>query len=171
MRLFVAVHFTNNVVDALLRAQDTLRRQGRGNFTRPENLHLTLAFIGETARWQDAAQAVEQIEAPPFPITLKGIGRFGDLYWAGVQPSVQLTSLQQQVKLALEAQGFPLEDRPFQPHLTLCRQFRPQAALSIEEAEHALGQPSCLIRRVSLMESTHVSGKRVYSERCGRKLH
>ena len=48
MRLFVAIQFSPAVRSTLLEAVETLRRQGSGRFTRPENLHLTLAFIGET---------------------------------------------------------------------------------------------------------------------------
>ena len=44
MRLFVALSLNTPTKEALLAAIQQLRRQGRGNFTPPENLHLTLAF-------------------------------------------------------------------------------------------------------------------------------
>ena len=47
MRLFLAIQLSPAVREALLTAQDALRRQGRGSFPPPENLHLTLAFLGE----------------------------------------------------------------------------------------------------------------------------
>ena len=46
MRLFLAIQLSPAVREALLTAQDALRRQGRGSFPPPENLHLTLAFLG-----------------------------------------------------------------------------------------------------------------------------
>ena len=58
MRLFVAIRFSPAVEEALWTAVGDLRRQGAGTFTRRENLHLTLAFIGETDRLEDARQAV-----------------------------------------------------------------------------------------------------------------
>ena len=46
MRLFIAINFNEDVTDDLARLQAELRDCGaEGNFTRPENLHLTLAFI------------------------------------------------------------------------------------------------------------------------------
>ena len=50
MRLFLAIQLSPAVREALLTAQDALRRQGRGSFPPPENLHLTLAFLGEGQR-------------------------------------------------------------------------------------------------------------------------
>ena len=54
MRLFLAIQLSPAVREALLTAQDALRRQGRGSFPPPENLHLTLAFLGEA---EDPARA------------------------------------------------------------------------------------------------------------------
>lgn len=49
MRLFVAILFPEPVRKALMDTMAQMRAQGaHGNFTRPENLHLTLAFLGET---------------------------------------------------------------------------------------------------------------------------
>ena len=48
MRLFIAIGLNDNIKAALAEMQEAMRRQGiRGNYTRIENLHLTLAFIGE----------------------------------------------------------------------------------------------------------------------------
>ena len=48
MRLFIAINLDDNIRDALAEMQESMRRQGvRGNYTKIENLHLTLAFIGE----------------------------------------------------------------------------------------------------------------------------
>ena len=171
MRLFVAIDFSPEVVEALLRAANVLRRQGMGNFTRRENLHLTLAFLGETDRVGAASDAVMGIKADTFPLTLEKLGHFRDLYWAGVRPSPALTALQRQVAEALRDRGFALEDRPFRPHLTLCREFRPfTPSFTTEAAEKALGTPSCAIRQVRLMQSRREKGRLIYSEVCGKDL-
>ena len=48
MRLFAAINFDRNMNDALLSVQEQFRENNvKGNYTRAENLHLTLAFIGE----------------------------------------------------------------------------------------------------------------------------
>ena len=52
MRLFVALPLDEAGVRELVRYRQTLERLGvRGNFTRPENLHITLAFLGEQPEW------------------------------------------------------------------------------------------------------------------------
>ena len=48
MRLFIAILFEENIINALTHFQDNLKAKGvKGNFSRRENLHITLAFIGE----------------------------------------------------------------------------------------------------------------------------
>ena len=64
MRLFVAIQFSPVVKTALLEAVSTLKRKGTGTFTRPENLHLTLAFIGETEDLPGAKAALDAVCAP-----------------------------------------------------------------------------------------------------------
>ena len=66
MRLFIAVSLSPPVREALLAAQRELRRQGRGAFPPPENLHLTLAFLGETDRPAQAEAALNAVSGRPF---------------------------------------------------------------------------------------------------------
>ena len=62
MRLFYAILLSEEMKQALVGAQDFLRAQGiQGNYTRRENLHLTLAFLGETDRLSAARRAAEQL--------------------------------------------------------------------------------------------------------------
>lgn len=170
MRLFVAIHFSAQVNQALLRAQAALRQQGSGNFSRPENLHLTLAFIGETDRLADAIRAIKVVSQPSFSIKLQKIGHFGDLYWVGAVENPALSALQKQVSKALTDQGFSLEKRTFLPHLTLCRRYRHNGTGNLADVSAALGTPECRITRVSLMESKRIQGRLVYVERFGKDL-
>ena len=85
MRLFIAVQLNDTMRDALGSVQSFLRRHGvRGNFTRAENLHLTLAFVGEYAHPEAVAEVLETVRFTPFPMRLDGFGHFGRLYWIGV---------------------------------------------------------------------------------------
>ena len=94
MRLFVALLLTGEMKDALCQAQAKLKALARsGNFSRRENLHLTLAFLGECPpsavhRIRRAMTAAAEA-AGPFPMTLDRLGRFrrpgADLWWAGVK--------------------------------------------------------------------------------------
>lgn len=159
MRLFVAIPFSAEVRAALLSAQEDLRAQGaRANYTRPENLHLTLAFLGETERYAAAEKALSQVEAAAFPLRLTGGGRFGQLYWAGLEKSQPLERLAAQVQNRLRAAGFDLEKRAFRPHITLARQLTAPGPVRIQVPAAAME-----VDRVCLMCSERVNGRLVYT--------
>lgn len=141
-RLFVAIGVPEIVADSL----STLQYGVDGAKWRPvENLHLTLAFIGETDRhgFQDAIDALATIDAPPFELRLSGVGFFGDrkprALWAGVEPSDALNHLQAKVEQALRQTGFALERRKFKPHVTLAYlKGVPQSIAAQYSSEHGL---------------------------------
>ena len=75
MRLFIAIGLDDPVKDLLCRAQRQLKRQALGGrFSRRENLHLTLAFLGEAPDIRRAAIALDQIQAAPFSLAVQGLG-------------------------------------------------------------------------------------------------
>ena len=164
MRLFVAICLPPEVKAALGRGIAVLKQQGRGSFTRPNNLHLTLAFIGETTRWKEAAQALRAVQAPAFSLTIASSGQFGrQLIWAGADRTGELSLVQQQVSQALEQAGFRLEQRAFQPHLTLCRRFEPYTRLDKSALDTALGRTTFLVEEITLMRSERIDGKLTYT--------
>lgn len=171
MRLFVAIRLSEDVKDHLSAAAEILRRTGRGNFTRAENLHLTLAFIGETDRIDAAKRALAQVEAAPFKLCLGKSGHFGDLYWAGAELNEGLKTLEREVRKQLLAEGFLLESRPFKPHLTLVREYRSTASYDKTAFERALSGASCSIEEVVLMESTRSGGKLIYRPIARKQLN
>jgi 2'-5' RNA ligase len=98
----------------------------------PENLHLTLRFIGEVEEdgAEDIDHALSRIEADAFSLTLTGLGLFGKelkahSLWTGVTPSSSLDHLQAKVESAVVHSGQPREERKFTPHVTLARLTRP----------------------------------------------
>ena len=158
MRLFLAIPFPPEVRAHLTEAQQQLRAQGvRGNFSRPENLHLTLAFLGETPRCRDAARALAATEDRCFSLTLGGFGRFGDVWWMGVEPCPPLEALAGALQTRLRDAGFNLESRPFRPHITLLRQAQGPAG-----ARPDLPPVSMTVDRVVLMESLRREGRLIY---------
>ena len=69
MRLFIAVRFSNHIQKSLQQTMADLRRQGvRGNFSRVENLHLTLAFLGEVQDPEPVCEAINAAAAAPFSL-------------------------------------------------------------------------------------------------------
>lgn len=127
MRLFAAVRPAGLSREVLEQAQRALRRQGRGTFSHPDDLHLTLAFLGETERLDAACSALETLAlSGRFLLTAEGLGRFGDTWWTGTAPCPALEALAARTRRALEEAGFSLEKRPFVPHITLARHYRPR---------------------------------------------
>ena len=67
MRLFIAINLNDEMKDALMDIQDAMRTYGvRGKDTPAENMHLTLAFIGEYDDPELVKEVVESIEIRPF---------------------------------------------------------------------------------------------------------
>lgn len=165
MRLFVAVNFPPEVKAALSGAVDSLRTRAGGNFSRPENFHLTLAFIGETRDAAGAKAALDSLSSPPFSAAVAGSGRFGDTWWAGLEPSPELDALARETQEALRSRGFAIERRSFLPHVTLAREVSAGAgtALSVPRAAFQ-------VRRVSLMRSDRIQGRLTYTEIYGKEL-
>lgn len=129
MRLFIAVLLSDSALAALARAQGQIKAAGgQGRFTPPQNLHLTLAFLGECESAQPAGQAIEATAFAPFPLELGELGRFkrpeGDILYAGLKPCDALQVLHRELSANLRRAGFALDSRPYAPHLTLARKLR-----------------------------------------------
>ena len=93
----------------------------------PENLHLTLVFLGEIPEptLADVDAAFGQVRAPAFELALAGLGMFGGArarsVHAEVAPSPPLLQLQSKLETAARSAGVPIPGRRFAPHVTLAR--------------------------------------------------
>lgn len=169
MRLFVALLLSDEMAETLYQTMQSLRQHTvAGRFSRRENLHLTLAFIGETNRISQAKQALSQLQAAPFSLRLNGLGRFrhegGDILWAGLDKNSALEALAQQVQHNLKQAGFPLQERPFAAHLTLGREVVLKDGFDLRAFGRTLPRVSMEAGRVSLMKSERINGKLTYTE-------
>lgn len=99
-------------------------------WTEPENIHVTLAFLGDTH--EDKLESIKAMlkekcdGSGALEISLKGLGVFRNLrdpkvFWAGLYHSDKLSTLQSAVVEGLKGIGISVEERPFSPHLTLGR--------------------------------------------------
>jgi len=157
LRLFVCIDPGSDNRLKLEKYITLQRKHGAlGSFTRAGNLHLTLAFIGETDRAQAAAAALDALDFAPFTLFSGEIGTFSgggkDVVWLGVKKCPELEKLAADTAQALRRSGFAIEKRPFVPHLTLGRGVRNWNA-SLPPPEF-----SALANEVVLMESTRVNG-------------
>jgi len=164
MRLFIAINFNNETRSRLLALRDELRgKSERGNFSAQENLHLTLAFLGECDGKQvvTAKSVVNAVSFEPFDISVDCIGRFkrdgSDIWWAGLHESKPLIALQGELAENLIAAGFTLEKRKYSPHITLGREVVTDAKPWTIEP---FGEAVCTIEH---MKSERINGKLTYT--------
>ena len=124
-RLFVSIELPEDQREAL---DDLCEELPEARWTAFDQLHLTLAFLGEVngAKALDLDEELAAIRAQRFELTLRGVGFFpprGEprILWAGFERSDPLAILQRQVARAAERAGCEIERRKFHPHVTLAR--------------------------------------------------
>lgn len=169
LRLFVAVDLPEDI-SVLICGMGASIPGGRP--VAPEQLHLTLKFIGdvESGMLPDIKTALHTISHPPFPLAIKGIGHFPPrgtpkVVWAGVSPVDKLTELRNKVERALYGAGIPKERRKFAPHITLARlKNSPIKRVSRFLAENSLLEtPPFTISAMHLYSSTLSSSGAVHT--------
>jgi 2'-5' RNA ligase len=130
MRLFVALEISSTVRENLAELLKSLRSiSPQTRWARPENLHVTLRFIGEVseARLAGIRGALFGVRShQPVTLEFRGLGFFPNekhprVFWAGIDASPNLKTLAADIDGATEKLGIPVEKRPFSPHLTLAR--------------------------------------------------
>ncbi|MCR5575448.1 MAG: RNA 2',3'-cyclic phosphodiesterase [Oscillospiraceae bacterium] len=159
MRLFIAINLSDEMKDALRDAQNRMYRSGvRGSYTPPENMHLTLAFIGEYPDAEPITDALSAVSFAPFELSLDGMGCFGNLWWAGIGESAPLTALVRKLRRALAENGIPFDRKRFSPHVTLIRKASGKLpAIQLQPA-------SMTVNAGSLMRSDRGRNGMIYTE-------
>ncbi len=131
-RAFIAVDLPDRVRGELGDLQRDLKSKGlKIRWVKPACIHLTLRFLGEIP--EDLPPEIgglmteAAVRFPPFSLTAKGMGVFPSLrrarvLWVGLSGDMEtLVTMHQRLSRLLETVGFPMEGRPFRPHLTLGR--------------------------------------------------
>ena len=177
MRLFIAINFNKEIKNRLYKNIKRLKESAtQGNFTRPENLHLTLVFLGEVDpdKVGRIKQAMDKVIAEPFALTISNLGRFerreGDIYWLGIEKSTTLLSIYNQLSKNLIQAGFPLEKREYKPHLTLGRRVILKQQFNKAEFDQNMQSMNIKVDKISLMKSERIKGKLTYTEIYAKKL-
>ena len=171
MRLFIGIK--TQCGRHLVMLQEKLRQNGHGRFTHPENLHITLKFLGEVppVKIGQIQRAMTAVSAAPFRFECRGAVSFGKsgIVAAGVGGDIAaLKSLHEQLETEMEGCGFVRENRPYRPHVTLARQYRARSGIDIA----AIPCHPCAftVNEIVLFESKRVDGRLVYEPVFGKKL-
>jgi RNA 2',3'-cyclic 3'-phosphodiesterase len=147
VRLFVSLDFPDAVRERLRELIARLKAGSSGaKWVRPEGMHVTLKFIGETdpANLDPIRAALATAHSPrPVDMNFRGLGFFPHerqprVLWCGVEASPNLPPLAANIADALVPLGFPREERKFTPHLTLARFPDPKRVQEIIRAAEKL---------------------------------
>jgi RNA 2',3'-cyclic 3'-phosphodiesterase len=130
-RLFLAIDI--NPGTSLLDAYDDIRhtlRMEKINWVRKDQMHLTLAFLGDTEDEiiPDLITGIETVikDHHSFKLTLAGLGVFRNIHdprvlWTGCESENEFQLIKTETDKILSSLSFEVDDRPFSPHLTLGR--------------------------------------------------
>ena len=125
IRLFVALELPDELRERMAMIE---RGVTGAKWVPPENLHVSLRFIGEVPedRYDDIVYALEGVHSEPFALTITGAGHFESgrrvrVLWLGVERDPALIALNRRIESALVRAGLPPEERKFVPHITLAR--------------------------------------------------
>ena len=150
IRAFIAIELPDGLLKKIAELQKIIKKDVKGSRTvswpRAHGIHLTLKFLGdvEESRVEEIYGALKKATAGFGPMRLKagggkegggvgGVGGFPNLknprvLWVGLDGPEEFLKLQRSVEEAMQRLGFEKEERPFKPHLTLCRIKSPEDA-------------------------------------------
>jgi 2'-5' RNA ligase len=136
VRLFVALEIPAAVREKLAALIEELRAveaeaaaKKNARWVRPENLHVTLKFIGnvDASKLDGIRAALGSVSSEgAVELRFRGLGFFPNerrprVFWAGIEASRNLAALATEIDGAMEKVGIARETRAFAPHLTLAR--------------------------------------------------
>jgi 2'-5' RNA ligase len=139
-RLFVAIRPPPAVCEALAGAMGGI---DGARWQDDDQLHLTLAFVGEADRAQadSLIETLTEVESAAFAAEVAGVGHFErkgrpTAVWARVPLDEPLAQLQRRVERACRRAGFDPEKRGYRPHVTLARLPRSAGPIGDWLAQH-----------------------------------
>ena len=133
LRSFVAVEIPAGIQSAIAQSTAGLQKALPRPLVRwvaAQNLHLTLKFLGDVSptNLERLAEAlkVETARLTGFELSVGGLGAYptsrrARVFWVGIEAPAALASLQRLVEGIAARLGYPPEERPFSPHLTIGR--------------------------------------------------
>ena len=143
MRAFVAVDLPGAVRERLSEEVSSLKESNADvRWTRPENFHLTLKFLGDVsiANLELLTEMIEKEISShrQFDISVGGSGAFPNIrqphvVWVGVEAPPELSAIQNGIEVTTSRLGYSREERAFSPHLTLGRVSRNATSLDVKK--------------------------------------
>ena len=121
MRLFIALP-AGGAGKTLQSTQAAMQKKGvRGKYAPPENLHVTLAFLGETPDPAPVIAAMTRVPLPRTELRFDRMTLFGDVLVALIRPDGALEEYARALRRSLDEAGIRYDKKAFRPHVTLAR--------------------------------------------------
>jgi len=181
LRSFIAVEISADIQRTISESTSFMRNSFQKPLIRwvqPENIHLTLKFLGDVAPEKleiIAAALKDEIKScERFSMTVNGLGAFPNsnhprIIWIGLNAPPALTELQHYVEQLSSRMGYALEERPFSPHLTIGRIGQDATQAGLAEIKAALdSRPigdlgTVLVDSLNIFKSDLQAGGPVYT--------
>lgn len=171
LRLFLAINFEERIKASVAEVTERLKAQAvKGTFTKKQNLHLTLVFLGVISqkRFPLIREAMDEVNVESFSLAMQDFGKFktggGDIYWLGFEENESLKRLYRQLWKALDKRGFDVEEREYTPHLTLGRQVILPKDFNTQQFRDTVPKQEVMVKKISLMKSERINGILTYTE-------
>jgi 2'-5' RNA ligase len=164
MRLFVSADL-DGLESEISTVQEYFAGASGVRLTQPENVHVTLKFLGDVDEERvsnledELEKAVDDAEVGPFDAEFGGLGAFPSeeyirVLWVGVREgSIELTRLHEAIEERTVEMGFDPADHEFTPHATVARM---DHAGGKEQVQRALREtdPTVGTREIEAVELT-----------------
>ncbi len=150
LRAFIALEIPPGIHQAIEQKTAPIRATLNASLVRwvpAKNVHLTLKFLGDVSpsnlEMLEQMLSAEVCQHQPFEMKFEGLGAFPNpkrprVIWIGIQAPAGFSALQHGIEAATATLGYPDEQRPFSPHLTIGRVKQNVGSAGMQQIRSAL---------------------------------
>lgn len=164
MRLFLALNFNNSFKEAVSHIYLKLKKSGvKGNYTLLPNLHMTLAFLGETIKVDEikVKKVIESVNFTPFELTFNKLDSFvncgKEIVYLATKNDTLIT-LVSQLRSKLKNFDISFDEKNFRAHITLLRN-----AVGFSSELISINKLTASVESIDLMHPHRVDGVLTYT--------
>ena len=171
MNLLIAINFEEQEKNILFDHMHTFVQEcEKGVFTKKENIHLSLVYVGETTRIGNIVEVIDSVDVTEFSIALADKGKFrrsgGEVYWLGIEKNHDLMKLQKILYRSLSRKGIISGKNDFKPHFTVSR----DTVISEENVPDSNFTMKLQVKSISLMKRENTRDGSIYTEMYAKNL-
>ena len=159
MRLFAAIRLPDELKTSIIGTMHELKKAGiKGNYVPVQDLHLTVASIGEIKDPAPVIEILKKVSFKPFHLSLSDMGCSGNQIWIGIKGNQGLSGVAKSVREALDEAGIIYDRKNMIPQITIIR----KATGKWQQVLPPKGEST--IKRLSLMKADTKDGKQIFTD-------